>query len=261
MLSPADQDSHRTLASHAAIALETLRTAEELRVAHDEALAASRAKDAFLKTVGHELRTPLTTILGGYTDMLREELAEAGDGDHAADAKSSHHAAADLLAIVSNVLELTELEVRPHERSVTSFAVADLLAELDAEIRPIAERTRNRLEVSVDASAGSVTCDRARLTKILRELLENACKFTKHARRRREAGESAPRAAVQSRSHARSVLRVARQRSHDLQVALLFGTHIVASQLILETGRDGKRVREDRWRRFPPAVREGLGQR
>ncbi len=177
-LAPADQDFLDTLASHAAIALETLRTAEELRVAHHEALDASRAKDTFLQTMGHELRTPVTTMLG-YTEMLAEELAEAGDEEHAADAKSARDAATNLLAIVSDVLELTQLETERHALKVSSFPVADLLSDLETGIRPLAERQENGLTVTVDAAAGAMVSDRERVTTTLRKLLENACKFTK----------------------------------------------------------------------------------
>jgi signal transduction histidine kinase len=180
-LSAADQDFLRTLASHAAIALEALRTSAELRLAHEEALDAGRAKDAFLQTMSHELRTPITTMLG-YTEMLGEELSEAGDADHAADAKNAHEAAEGLLSIVTDVLELTHLETERGSVSVTSFPVAELLAELEAEIRPLAESNGNRLEVAVDPRAGSMASDRERVAMILRRLLQNACKFTSHGK-------------------------------------------------------------------------------
>lgn len=178
-ISSSEQDFLDTLASHAAIALETLRTAAELRAAHDETTEASRAKDVFLQTMSHELRTPITTMLG-YTEMLGEELEEAGDREHAADARCAHDAAAGLLAVVSDVLELTQVETARKTLALTSFPVADLLSELEAEIRPLAEHNGNRLDVRGGVSAGSVTSDRGRLATTLRKLLENACKFTKN---------------------------------------------------------------------------------
>jgi signal transduction histidine kinase len=179
VLSSADEDFLRTLASHAAIALETLRASAELRTARDEALDASRAKDAFLQTMSHELRTPITTMLG-YTEMLGEELEEAGDAEHAADVRQARDAASNLLAVVSDALELTQLEAERKTLNVTSFPVADLLAELEAEIQPLAERNGNRLDVRVGTSVGSITSDRSRVAVILRKLLQNACKFTEH---------------------------------------------------------------------------------
>ena len=181
VMSTADEDFLQTLASHAAIALETLRTAGELRVAHDKALDASRTKDAFLQTMSHELRTPITTMLG-YTEMLAEDLEESGDSEHAADAQAAHDAAAGLLATVSDVLELTQLEAEHSAESLSSFAVTDLLAEIEAETRPLAERNANHLDVRVDASVGSITSDRERLGSVLRKLLDNACKFTERGK-------------------------------------------------------------------------------
>ncbi len=176
-------DDHflRALASHVAIALETVRSTEELRVARDRALDAGRAKDAFLQTMSHELRTPLNAMIG-YSEMLQEDLRDAGDAERAADAGKIQVAAAHLLEIIADILELTKLEAERHAVSASTFPVADLVPALEAGLRPLAEQGQNRLEFVLAENVGRLRSDRARVETILRKLLENACKFTRQGK-------------------------------------------------------------------------------
>ncbi len=176
-----DDHFRRALASHVAIALETVRSTEELRTARDRALDAGRAKDTFLQTMSHELRTPLNAMIG-YSEMLQEDLREAGDAERAADAGKIQIAAAHLLEIIADILELTKLAGERHAVSASSFPVAELVSTLEAGFRPLAEQGQNLLEFVLAEDVGSLRSDRARVETILRKLLENACKFTRQGK-------------------------------------------------------------------------------
>jgi signal transduction histidine kinase len=180
-VSVSDDHFLHALASHIASALETVRSTEELRIARDRALDASRAKDTFLQTMGHELRTPLNAMIG-YSEMLQEELTEAGETARAADAQKIQHAAAHLLEIIADILELTKLEGDRHSVSARTFRVADLIPDLEATLRPLAAEHGNTLELSVAEDVGELRSDPARVGAILRKLIENACKFTREGR-------------------------------------------------------------------------------
>lgn len=63
---------------------EILRMNQELALARDQALEASKAKSAFMATMSHELRTPLNAIIG-YSEMLQEDARDEGREDMVAD--------------------------------------------------------------------------------------------------------------------------------------------------------------------------------
>jgi signal transduction histidine kinase len=171
--SAADEDFLRALASHVAIALETLRTTEELRQARDRALEAGRVKDAFLQTMGHELRTPLNAIIG-YSEMMLEDLTDQEQAAQVSDVRRIHDSAGHLLSILSDILELTKIEADRLSAKVESFPVAELAAEIEATVRPRAARNRNRLDFVIDEKVGCMSSDRARVGQALLKLLDNA---------------------------------------------------------------------------------------
>jgi signal transduction histidine kinase len=149
----------------------------ELVLARDQALAADRAKSQFLATMSHELRTPLTAILG-YGDLLRDEAEDRGADWVREDLASVRIAAEQLLQLISDVLDLARLDAGTTAPVFEPIDVSDLVAEVVATARPLADHSGNRLEVSIDGRAIRLRADRRRLRQVLLNLLSNAAKFT-----------------------------------------------------------------------------------
>jgi two-component system, OmpR family, phosphate regulon sensor histidine kinase PhoR len=131
-------------------------------------------KDAFVSTVTHELRTPLTSILG-YGEMLAE-------GDHG-DLSSLQQRGVD--AIMRNALRLQDIIAdlllldRVNARAGAHAAPVDLAvlaAGLHDDLGPSA-RAKN-LVSTLEAGPAWVHGDGSQLRSALRNLLENAIKFT-----------------------------------------------------------------------------------
>jgi PAS domain S-box-containing protein len=158
------------------------RKAAEQRL-HDQAeqlILANRYKSEFLANMSHELRTPLNSILI-LSDQLRLNSAGNLTEKQAKHADIVHRAGSDLLQLINDVLDLAKVESGRMQLKLEPLNMQDILVELDASLRPMAEIKGLRLHTQLEAGVPRVIhTDRIRLQQILRNLLSNALKFTEH---------------------------------------------------------------------------------
>ncbi|KAB2897718.1 MAG: response regulator, partial [Kofleriaceae bacterium] len=153
--------------------LEANRALEQAR---DVAVSASRAKSEFLANMSHELRTPLNAIIG-YSEMLMEDAAPGEQVHH--DLQRIRNAGTHLLTLINDVLDISKIEADKVELVPERFALAELVADVQATVEPLARANDNRFEVQAADELGQINMDRTRLRQILLNLLGNAFKFTK----------------------------------------------------------------------------------
>src|SRR5205085_1921860 len=140
---------------------------------------ASRHKSAFLSSMSHELRTPLNAVIG-YSEMLEEELEDAGQATLVPDLRKINAAGKHLLSLISDVLDLSKIEAGRMELFPEEFAVHELLAEVEAVVPPLLQKNANQFVLRVDAEPGGMRTDRTKLRQCLLNFLSNAAKFTEH---------------------------------------------------------------------------------
>jgi PAS domain S-box-containing protein len=148
---------------------------EQLRERTRQAEAANRAKSAFLAHMSHELRTPLNAVIG-LSQLLR---ARALPPDAARFIGHIHDAGEQLLALVSDVLDLSRIEAGEMTLESLSFELRPLLDTALALVRPQADAKGLALvaELAPDLPARAVG-DPLRLRQVVLNLLSNAVKFT-----------------------------------------------------------------------------------
>jgi len=152
---------------------------QELKVARDTALTASRHKSEFLANISHELRTPLQAIIG-YTDLVKEDLELEGMDAQVDDLDKSIRAAHNLLALINNILDLAKIEAGRMDLYLKATDTEYLINDTVETVLPMAKTNNNKLIIKKGELSESLILDRQKLMQIFLNLLSNACKFTKN---------------------------------------------------------------------------------
>jgi len=145
----------------------------DLRAAREEAERALAAKATFTATISHEIRTPLTSILAAV-QLLRDTPDRAERMRHLDSLETAGRTLSD---IVDDVLTFSKLEGGHGNPEAIAFEPRQLLQTVAGLFA--AEARNHALSIEVDAPAGHVIGDPARLQRVLTNLVGNAVKFTR----------------------------------------------------------------------------------
>jgi len=154
------------------------KNAAALRAATIQAESANRAKSEFLARMSHELRTPLNAIIGFSEMMNREVLGPIGARykEYAGDIEQSGK---HLLAIVSDILDISKIEAGRVELHPVPLQVSTMLHRCVDMVQTEGSRLGLSLVVNVAPEMPPVMADEIRLSQILLNLLSNAVKFSR----------------------------------------------------------------------------------
>jgi two-component system, sensor histidine kinase and response regulator len=151
---------------------------DELRVAHQRAETATRAKSEFLASMSHELRTPLNAIIL-YSELLQETAEDEGHTGSIADLKRIQSAGKHLLDLINGILDLSKIEAGKMMLSLEAFPINSMIGGLVDTVSPLVEKNRNTLTVRGADELPPMYGDLTKTRQILLNLLSNATKFTK----------------------------------------------------------------------------------
>ncbi|HUZ68480.1 MAG TPA: HAMP domain-containing sensor histidine kinase [Candidatus Saccharimonadales bacterium] len=133
-----------------------------------------RLKSEFLNIAAHELRSPLG-IVRGYVSMLRE--GTLADGDRDAALARIGEKSEEMAHLISEMLETARLETLSLSLSLEPVDLHAILEDALNTVRPLLGIAHS-LAVDRGRGAISVVADRARLTTVLTNLIDNAIKYS-----------------------------------------------------------------------------------
>ena len=153
------------------------RSQAELREKNRELEHANRLKSEFLATMSHELRTPLTAVLG-FSQLLGDELFGPLNEKQREQVRSIHDSGSHLLSLISDILDLSKIEVDRVSLTRQEREVAPLLRDALEVVRSSADAKGIHLSAQLGAGVTTLYCDATRVKQVLYNYLGNAIKFT-----------------------------------------------------------------------------------
>lgn len=152
-----------------------LRRAAQVEAAYNDLQEADRLKAEWVQNVSHELRTPLTSIIG-YMDLLMagdlgSMSEEQMEGLTVVRGKSQ-----ELSNLVEDILRVQRMEQEVLHREPVS--IPQLVAQIGRSMQSEFEKAEVTLETDFPADLPTVPADVESIRQVLRNLLDNALKFS-----------------------------------------------------------------------------------
>ena len=138
--------------------------------------AANKELEAFSYSVSHDLKAPLRGI-DGYSRILEEEYREQLDAEGRRFLQNIRNGTAQMHQLIEDLLDYSRMERRSLQRSAIDLPA--LVRAVVAERFPESEQSATLVRLQVPDY--TVFADRDGLIIVLRNLLENAIKFSRDA--------------------------------------------------------------------------------
>lgn len=136
---------------------------------------ADQLKSALLSAVSHDLRTPLTTIVASASGLLQPDV-DWDDDARRQFLVQIEEQALRLTRLVDNLLDLSRIEGGALRPDRDWYDVRELLEDVLAGMEPVT--SRHPIELDVAPDTGAAVFDRIHIEQVVRNLLENAAKFS-----------------------------------------------------------------------------------
>jgi len=166
-----------TLAGQAAIAICNALLYERSTQQAVELEKASKLQADFSAMIVHDLRSPLSTVIN-----IAEMMGDGTLGDLNDEQKDWNRrvkkTATDLVALVSDFLDLSKLEAGCVQLSRAPTDVTELVRKTTENFDPLAKSKNVVLNYETDTCLPVIDADARRLDQVLNNLVSNALKFT-----------------------------------------------------------------------------------
>lgn len=172
-----DIDLMTTLAGQAAVAILNSRVHQRLKAAHAVLEETLEVKSVLVGIMAHELKTPIQIVLGS-AELLGTGLCGDLNPDQLQRIKAIEGSANELLDLIKSALDMARLEHGKMPLTLAEVSVSDLLGELKSESEPAFRDKGIDLQFGCVPPGLTIRTDKIKLKEVLRNLLDNARKYT-----------------------------------------------------------------------------------
>jgi signal transduction histidine kinase/ActR/RegA family two-component response regulator len=148
------------------------RERHEAGLAREAAQNADHAKSRFLAAASHDLRQPLHALSLYSAAMHLRRL----DGDMAQISSNIDQAVASLSALVDSLLDVSRLDAGTVRPKLQRIDLKPFLEQIGNDLQPLADK--RGLDLRLSTSNLQVESDPALLERLVRNLVDNAIKYT-----------------------------------------------------------------------------------
>ncbi len=146
----------------------------------------TQLKDDFLATISHELRTPLSNIkliICLLETFLNQEGILTTEGLAQAEVITKYLSIIqdqcdEEINLVNDLLDLRALESGAYPLDLTTIQIEEWLSHITENFQTKLTTQQQTLQITVSPNLTSFVSDRISLSRIVLELLNNACKYT-----------------------------------------------------------------------------------
>ena len=161
--------------------MEIANQKEEIEAQRDSLEELNAAKDKLFTIIGHDLKTPLTSLLS-LSHTLKANLSHLTQKEVQTAISSVDHSAQNLFKLLENLLEWTRAQTNRTPIHRRHFALNDVILENLNYLKSQAWDKKIRLQHQVPEPI-SVYADRNMISTVIRNLVNNAIKFTQQGGR------------------------------------------------------------------------------
>ncbi|MEB3357125.1 MAG: PAS domain-containing sensor histidine kinase [Synechococcales bacterium] len=173
-LSESETNYVQQAANQCAIAIRNARLHQQVHTQVQELQELDRLKDQFLSTISHELRTPITNIRLAVETLKRNPSPERQQRYlEILQAECDRE-----IDLVNDLLDLQQLEAGTYSAFTDILTLNSWLAQLEEQWQEKCRHRQQRLQFEYPIGAGAIACDPISLSRIVKEFLKNAYKYT-----------------------------------------------------------------------------------
>jgi signal transduction histidine kinase len=174
---PIDIEHVRIVLSKCVKQIQSRRENEELRSLTQSLKELNELKDKFITITNHELRTPVT-VLKGYIELIDYFLEDNRNKEINEALEIVTETMRELVGIVEQMHDISSFDYGKKNLVESEFDIDSILKLISKEMKILFERRKIKFTTNFQSEGIILKGDDGKVKRSLRELLQNALKFT-----------------------------------------------------------------------------------